>query len=233
MSQRDQNLQPELAPRQQTGSRATLPLRTTIKLIRHQHRAALLDTPHGTTVQQAAVLDGEPLRQHNLHSLRAVQLLLRGHSPTSRRPLLPARFRGLPLLFTPQRIGRVQPLGPRCSALRLDQTFQLRHPPFQLPPTNVRILGAQTLQLDILVPLSSHPPFLQNAPHSRITSFRRMDGYVSVTSGRAFGYKDETCNWQGNAQQALTIPRVDPWLQSICENFISRPGTDTSETRVI
>ena len=123
MSQRDQNLQPELAPRQQTGSRATLPLRTTIKLMRHQHRAALLDTPHGTTVQQAAVLDGEPLRQHNLHSLRAVQLLLRGHSPTSRRPLLPARFRGLPLLFTPQRIGRVQPLGPRCSALRLDQTF--------------------------------------------------------------------------------------------------------------
>ena len=113
MSQRDQNLQPELAPRQQTGSRATVPLRTTIKLIRHQHRAALLDTPHGTTVQQAAVLDGEPLRQHNLHSLRAVQLLLRGHSPTSRRPLL----------FRPQRIGRVQPLGPRCSALRLDQTF--------------------------------------------------------------------------------------------------------------
>ena len=106
MSQRDQNLQPELAPRQQTGSRATVPLRTTIKLIRHQHRAALLDTPHGTTVQQAAVLDGEPLRQHNLHSLRAVQLLLRGHSPTSRRPLLPARFRGLPLFFRPQRIGR-------------------------------------------------------------------------------------------------------------------------------
>ena len=60
-----------------------------------------------------------------------------------------------------------------------------------------------------------------------------MDGYVSVTSGRAFGCKDETCNWQGNAQQALTIPRVDPWLQSICENFISRPGTDTSETHVI
>ena len=200
MSQRDQNLQPELAPRQQTGSRATLPLRTTIELIRHQHRAALLDTPHGTTVQQAAVLDGEPLRQHDLHSLRAVQLLLRGHSPTSRRPLLPtlltAHFRGLPLLFSPQRIGRVQPLGPRCPAQPLDQTFQLRHPPLQLhiPPTNVRILGPQTLQLDILVPLSSHPPLLQNPPHPRITSFRRMDGYLAHAV-RSHWSIENTCHW--------------------------------------
>ena len=185
MSQRDQNLQPELAPRQQTGSRATLPLRTTIELIRHQHRAALLDTPHGTTVQQAAVLDGEPLRQHNLHSFRAVQLLLRGHSPTSRRPLLPARFRGLPLLFRPQRIGRRPTARSPLLRHKARSNAPAPTPADERPHSRPAAAPARHPR-----PVEFPSPLLQNPPNSRTTSFRRMDGYLRVPSTQHRGRGD-------------------------------------------
>lgn len=111
MGQRDRNLQTELALRQRTGHRPALPLRIAINLIRHEHRTSVLNPPHGTMVRQPTLAKLESLRQHNLDSIRPVQLVLRGDPPAPQRPLLPPPLRSRPLL---------------------DQPLQFRNPPRQL-----------------------------------------------------------------------------------------------------
>ncbi len=57
---------------------------------------------------------------------------------------------------------------------------------------------------------------------------------IGSTPEREYGCKNDTCGWYGNAEQAFTIPRVDPWLQVIfSENLIFPPGMDSSETRIL
>lgn len=55
-----------------------------------------------------------------------------------------------------------------------------------------------------------------------------------ATSEREYGCKNDACDWYGTAEQAFTIPRVDPWLQTIfCENGLFLPGMDDLETRIL
>ena len=144
------------------------------------------------------------------------------------------------VLCMPQRSGRVvtQPRAHSCkstrsslrrirAAARNDRLWPTR---FHMPlPRHVFPLAEFTMSSD-----SFHISLTNSfrCPECGGTYFRSWQ--ADETSEREYGCKNEACGWHGNAVQAFTIPRVDPWLEIIfCENGIFIPEMDSSEARIL